>query len=271
MLSVSTIVVLAAACGSGQTTERPRAVDVPDTVTLGRLPEPLSSPGTIPVPPTTPRTTAAPTTVALPEPIAGAVADAVVGYRVLLVGDTVLASTAPRNDGIMCDVLTSFGWTVEIAAERGRFVEFGHEVLDRRLETGDDELWDVAAVMFGNHFDGDQLAFERQLEGLLDRLAPRPTLVYTVSELDDDAVAINEVIRELPQAYPGVVVIDWAEATAEDVGEMFEDDGPELTEEGSGVLVLYTAAALGKTPGGERGEPGECLPSVFVDDSAIVL
>jgi hypothetical protein len=231
----------------------------------------LSGTGTIPTPPTTPRTSVVPTTEALPEPVEGAVADAVVGYRVLVIGDTVLASTAPRNDGIMCDVLTGFGWTVEIAAERGRFVEFGHGVLDERLDGGDGEPWDVAAVMFGNQFDGDLPAFVGQLERLLDRLAPRPTLVYTVSELDDDAAAINEVIRELARAYPSVVVIDWAAATADDVGEMFEDEGPELTEEGSGVLVLYTAAALGKTPGGERGEPGECLPSVFVDDSAIVL
>jgi hypothetical protein len=46
------------------------------------------------------------------------------------------------------------------------------------------------------------------------------------------------------------------------------DGGPAVTEDGSGRLVLYTAAALGEAPGGTLGE---CLPPVFTDDSAIVL
>jgi len=258
------------ACG-GETSVPPRVVGVPETVALGRLPEPLSDRSSIPAPPTTPPATVADTTVPPSEPLAGAIADSVVGYRMLLIGDTLLASTAPRNDGIMCKVLTDFGWTIEIDAEPGRFIEFGDDVLDERLEPSDGEPWDVAAIMFGNHFDGDLDAFVRRLDTLLERLSPRPTIVYTLSELDDDAVAINEIIRQLPRSSPNVVVVDWAAATEADPDGLLAGDGPQLTEEGSGLLVLYTAAALGKTPNGERGEPGECLPSVFVDDSAIVL
>ena len=263
--------MLAAACGTGETSAPVRNFDVPETVALGQLPEPLSNIGSLPAPPTTPAPTAAPTTEPAPEPFAGAIADSVIGSRVLLIGDMVMASTAPRNDGTMCDVLTSFGWTIEIAAEPGRFIEFGEDVLDQRLGGSDGASWDVVGVMLGNQFDGDLAAFVRRLEALLQRLSPRPTIVYTLSEVDDDAPAINEMIRALPGSFRNVVVVDWAAATEANPELLVDQDRPQLTEQGSEVFVLYTAAALGKTPGGELGRPGECLPSVFVDDSAIVL
>lgn len=265
------LAVLSAACGSGEVSSPPPTFDVPETVVLGRLPEPFSDRTPISAPPTTPPASVAPTTEPPPENVAGAIADSVVGYRVLMIGDTLIASAAPRNDGNMCDVLGDFGWTVEIAAEPGRFIEFGHEVLDERLTPSDGEPWDVAAVMFGNHFDGDIDAFVRQLEDMLRRLSPRPTIVYTLSALNDDAVAINEVIRQLSRSFASVVVVDWAAATEAEPDDLLDDGGPQLTQEGAALLVLYTATALGKTPGGERGEVGECLPSVFFDDSAIVL
>jgi len=265
------LAVVSSACGGGETSVPPRIGGVPETVALGRLPEPLSDGSDIPAPPTTPPPAVPDTTAPPSEAVAGAIADSVVGYRVLLIGDTLLASTAPRNDGIMCQVLNDFGWTIEIAAEKGRFIEFGSTVLDQRLEPSDGEPWDVAAIMFGNHFDGDLDAFSRRLDTLLERLSPRPTIVYTLSELDDESAAINQIIRQLPRSAPNVVVVDWAAATEADPDGTLDGAGPQLTSDGSGLLVLYTAAALGKTPGGERGESGECLPSVFVDDSAIVL
>jgi hypothetical protein len=268
---VAAIVVLAAACGTGETSAPVRNFDIPDTVALGQLPEPLSNIDSLPAPPTTPAATAAPTTEPAPEPVAGAIADSVIGSRVLLIGDAVMASTAPRNDGTMCEVLTSFGWTVEIAAEPGRFIEFGDDVLDERLERSDGASWDVAGVMLGNQFDGDLAAFAQRLDGLLQRLSPRPTIVYTLSEVDDDTPAINEIIRALPDSFRNVVVVDWAAATEADPELLVDQDRPQLTEQGSEVLVLYTAAALGKTLAGEQGVPGECIPAVFADDSAIVL
>ena len=263
------VALLATACGSAETAAP--APEVADTVTLGELPEPLSDREPPPAPPTAPPDSTTSTTEPAPGPIAGSIADSVVGYRLLLIGDTVLASTAPRNDGIMCDVLGDFGWTVELAAEPGRFIGFADRVLDERLELADGEDWDAAALMFGNHFDGDLAAFSRRLETVLERLSPRPTIVYTLSEVSDDAEAINRIIRQLPRSNRHVIVVDWAEATEAGPDRLLDGDGPQLTQDGSGLLVLYTAAALGKTPLGERGEAGECLPTVFTDDSAIVL
>ena len=263
--------LVAGACGGGQTVAPRPGFEASDTVPLGELPEPLSDRSSIPAPPTTPPESAEPTTAPLPNLGDGPIADAVVGYRVLLIGDTVMASAAPRNDGIMCDVLVDFGWTVEIAAEPGRFIEFGEQVLDERMQPVGDEQWDAAAVMLGNHFDGDLDGYMRRLEALLERLSPRPTIVYTLSEIGDDAVAINAVIRDLPRSHPNVVVVDWAEVTVLDADRVFLDDGPELSRNGAEVFVLHTVAALGKTPEAESGGRGECLTSVFTDDTAIVL
>jgi hypothetical protein len=264
--------IVLAACSAGQSVTLPQEAGVPVTVALGELPEAVSTGDSIPPPPPIPSGTTE-TTVEPVQPIEGILADAVDQHRVLLIGDTVLASTAPRNDGAMCDSLAGFGWTVEIAAERGRFVEFGQEVMDELVSAPGAMQWDVAAVMLGNHFDGDLDAFADQYDALLDRLSPRPTLVYTVTELTDDAAAINRVIRAKADVRPTVVVADWAAETEteSDRDDLLDEGGPQLTATGSELLVSLTAAILGKTPAGEQGEPGECLPSVFIDDSAIVL
>lgn len=266
--SLLTSLVLAA-CSAGQTILPPAEAGVPPTVALGELPQPISTGDTLAPPPTAPPTTVE-RSIEPVEPIEGEIVDAVDHYHILLIGDTALASTAPRNDGAMCDSLAGFGWTVEIAAEPGRFVEFGQQVVDERLSAPDAEQWDVAAVMLGNHFDGDINAFAEQYDALLDRLWPRPTLVYTLPEVSDDAVAINRVIRAKARLRANVVLADWAAETQteSDRDDLLDDGGPQLTAAGAERLVLLTAAALGRTP---DGEPGECLPSVFTDDSAIVL
>ncbi len=247
----------------------PTAPEVPGTVALGVLPEPLSDRPAVPTRPTSAAATTTTTTEPEPEsPIDGPVGAVVSGNRVLLIGDGVLASVAPRFEGIACDVLPGFGWVMEIAAEPGRFVEFGLEVLDERLAPQAGVDWDVVAVMLGNQYDGDRADFERTLREILDRVAPRPTLLYTISGADRQRTEVNEVIREQASAFPSVIVVDWAAAAAAEPERLLDDGGPTPTEEGSGRLVLFTAAALGDAPGG--GE-GECLPPVFTDDSAIVL
>jgi hypothetical protein len=260
--------VALSACGFSQTTAPAKSYDVPGTVALGEFPEPLSDRTPPPAPPTAATTSTTTTTEPRLTPIVGPIVDAVVGNRVLVIGDTVMAQTAPRNDGIMCDILNGFGWDVEIDAEPGRFVDFGQRVLDARLDPADGQPWDVGAVLLGSHFDGDLDAYRRELDAILDRLSPRPTIVYTLSEINPDAIAINEVIRALPSARPNVVIIEWAEATGLEPDLLLEDGGPKPTAEGAGRLVLFTAATLGRYPP-EGG--GECLPPAFTDDSAIIL
>ncbi len=260
------LAVVAGCGGDGATSTRATAIS--ETVAIGDLPPPLSDVEPPPAPPTTPPESSPPTT-APTGPIDGPIGELVFGNRVLFVGDEIMASTAPRFDGAMCDALNGFGWDVEIAAEPGRFVEFGRQVFDVRLsEDDDDEDFDVVAIMLGNQFDGDREAFARQFDELIVDAAPRPVIVYTLTEVDEDRTALNEFIRERPRFHRHVVVVDWAELAAADPDLLLVDGGPQLTEDGSDRLVIFTAAELDRAP---EDPPGECLPSMFTDDTAIVL
>jgi hypothetical protein len=123
-------------------------------------------------------------------------------------------------------------------------------------------------VLLGNHFDGDLDAYIGTLDGILDRLEPRPTVLVTMSELDAERAQLNAVIRERSRFHPNLVVVDWAEFSSGDPEVVLRDGGPQLTEEGAARLVVYIAGALGQAPG---DGVGECLPSEFTDDTAIVL
>ena len=57
-----------------------------------------------------------------------------IGNRVLVIGDSIMASTATRYTGYMCDELVPLGWAVEVEAEPSRFIDFGNVVLDKRLD-----------------------------------------------------------------------------------------------------------------------------------------
>jgi len=260
--------LVAAGCAGDDPAAQGPLGDVPETVALGEFPEPLSSAITVPPPPTSDvATTTAPTTEPPREPIAGPIGDEVFGNRLLVIGDTVLASTAPRFDGEMCDVLEAFGWQAEIAAEPGRFVEFGREVVAARF-VPDAPEWDAVAVMLGNHFDGDTDAFRAEFDALLVELDPRPVLLYTLVEDDTFQVELNDVIRDLTRFHPHVVLLDWAEISTGEADVILADTPSGLSEEGRRRLALFTAAALGEPP---IADDAGCLTPVFVDDSAIVL
>lgn len=257
-------VLLAAtvACGGGASTA-PSVAGVPETVAIGGLPGPLSGVTTPTLPDISIDTPT--TTDARRDPIRGVLVDEVLGHRLLLIGDTVLQATSPRAGGIMCDLVTGFGWDVVIEAERGRPVEFAGEVLDEVLELDD---WDVVGLMFGHHIPGTVDEFERSLDRALDRLGSRPVILYTAAEVGGDQVAVNRIVRQRRQSRPNVVIVDWAAAVADEPDVLLDDGGPQPTTDGAGRLALLTAAALGSTP---DGRPGSCLDPQFTDDSAIIL
>jgi hypothetical protein len=260
--------VVVSGCGSSEPTTLPTLGDVPATVALGELPEPLTrDEGLASLPTIVLATSTTTTTLPALEPITGPIGGEVFGNRILLIGDTVLASTAPRHDGAMCDVLEAFGWQAEIEAEFGRFVEFGRTVVDALVTTTEPD-WDAAAVMLGNHFDGDLDNFETELNDLIAALSPRPTLVYTLAEVTTDRAALNAIIRNLPRFHPNVVVLDFADVVDAEPDVVLADTPSGLSEEGLGRLALHTAATLGEAP---TTDGAGCLPPVFVDDSAIVI
>jgi hypothetical protein len=258
------VAVALAACGGDGETSSPQFVGVPETVAIGGMPGPLSDASAPTMPDITIDVTTTTESGAGRDPITGLLVDEVLEHRLLLIGDTVLAATTPRAGGIMCDVVAGFGWDVAIEAEPGRPIEFAADVLDER-QTDD---WDVVGLMFGHHLPGTIDEFERALDTVLDRLAPRPVIVYTVTETSAEQVDVNRVLRERVRSRPNVVLVDWAEATALEPDELLDDGGPAPSDEGAGRLALFTAALLGRTP---DGAAGACVEPQFTDDSAIVL
>jgi lysophospholipase L1-like esterase len=180
----------------------------------------------------------------------GEVAD---GNRVLVIGDSLMASTSVQFGGAMCERLVPLGWAVDVEAETSQRVGFGLTVLDERLADG----WDAAVVMLGNNYDLDQEGFESQLTEIVERLAPRPTLLLTVTEFEPSRAEVNESIRRVAALNQNVRVADWANLTDYTDG-LLSDDGLHLSDVGRTRLVETVTADLGSAP---AGSVGECLPS----------
>lgn len=258
MTALVALAVVAGACGSAAdesvdvTTAPVQTVAgvgvLPDTVPAGRqqrvfVPAPVNADGT-------------------PADLIGEVAP---GNRVLIIGDSIMASTSSRYGRQMCDELVPLGWQVAIEAEPSRFVDFGNRVLDRVL---DDEPtaetdWNAAVVFLGSNYRGDPFAYAVELEEILDRLAPRPTVLFTVTEYRSNYAAVNDVIRGLAEEYDNVTLLDWQQI-AEEPG-VLSGDRLHPTDLGREVLAQAVAGALGPVSIGD----GECLRSEFRDDSGI--
>ncbi|MFP5487614.1 MAG: hypothetical protein ACLGHQ_04840 [Acidimicrobiia bacterium] len=244
-----TVALVVSACGGDEPVQQ-TFVGVPETVAIGGLPGALSD-TTVPTLPEVSLATTTTTTQPEREPISGPLVDEVLDHRVLLVGDTALAATTPRAGGIMCDILTGFGWDIEVEAEPGRPIDFAVEVLDELLD--DPDGWDVVGLMFGHHVPDSVDDFERTLDGLLERLAPTPVMLHTVAELGDEQVEVNRLLRERERSWPNVVIVDWAAAAEAEPDVLLDDGGPVPSEEGAGRLALFTAALLSDVPGDDLG------------------
>ncbi len=267
--------VALAACGSGQAAAPPSG---PPTVgDVGQLPEEIFGTTTVEAPepePTEPEESDPPTTArrtttterrtttttdARPANVAiGRIAD---GNRLLMIGDSILASTAERYTNEMCYSLVPLGWAVEIDAETGQTVEFGTEVLDARLRAG----WDAAVVFLGTNYPGEPQLFADEMRRILERLAPRPTVLVTVSEYEQRQIEVNYILRSLASEFEDVRILDWAAYTAAN-DDLTVGDGFHPTDEGRQVLVSLVTSALGRAPRDTDWDPS-CLPTEFTDDT----
>ncbi|WP_420450829.1 SGNH/GDSL hydrolase family protein [Ilumatobacter sp.] len=330
--SALAIGVLGAGCGGAEpegsdgVAPSPGTGPAPTVAGVGRLPAPLPTPprdGSIAVEDgagdddVTRVRGATSETVELTVPIDAdgdpieTIAERTDGDRLIVVGDSILASSASRYGGELCAALNPLGWDVEVDAEPGRFVEFGSRVLEDRLPDdggdragdvqGDDasiDDFDAAVIHLGSNYGGDAERYFTELNEILFRLVPRPTLLLTVSEYEPEWAEVNDAIRELAQLYDQVTVLEWGElAEAEGI---LGPDGLHPTDFGQTVLVEQLALALGEVgdvagsvegsvdpatatdppvsgsatddvpAGSDDGstEPGVCLPTEYTDDSA---
>ncbi len=244
------LLAAATACGaaSGQ------GVDPPDTAAVGGLPVQVST-STTSEPEST--STVVRTTVTIEK--SQEIGANVPGNRVILIGDSVMASTARRYGGEMCAALVPLGWQTEVDAETGRFIDFGGKVLDKRLSAG----WDVRVILLGNNYGDKQDVYRTYLDEMIARLSPQPVVLLTVTEFKPSRMQVNAVVFEMAQKYPNVVVLDWAAVTAANRALMGKD-GLHLTQEGREALAGVVGMVLGQAP----LQPGECLSTSFGNDSS---
>ena len=240
-----------ASCGSDASSPS-STVDVPSTVAgVGSLPplglRPLGLADT-------------PNTFPSGEPVPvrdETVGDVATGPRLLMIGDSILATVSRRYSNLACQELTPLGWQVSVEAEVGRAVEFGLRVLSEKM----DETWHAAVVFLGTNYWRDQDQYEADLVKILDRLEPRPTVLLSVSEWGVGQREVNEVIADQVLTRDNVWFLDW-KSISETPG-VLSSDRIHPSDEGNELLVSLLAEVLGRAPGDEKGS---CLPSEFVDD-----
>jgi hypothetical protein len=192
-------------------------------------------------------------------------AELVLGPRVMVIGDSIFASASRRYGGEICAKLTPLGFDVEVNAEVGRFIDFGERVLERRLRPNAGVDWDAVIISLGSNFGGDLSAYRTRLIRILDKLEPRPVLMFTVSEFLPDRIKLNDVIVEMVRMYPNVFVVDWSSIVAKDTS-LLQRDRLHLTQAGRERMAAEMSRALGTY---STSRSGQCLPTEFSDDSAI--
>lgn len=229
---------------------------LPSTIVDGSAP-PVVATGTDPTS-TSVATDASATTTTTTLPADLQIGARTTGNRVLLIGDSVLASTSHRYGDTMCQALVPLDWQVEVDAETSRFIEFGGKVLDSRLSAG----WDTSVILLGNNYGGDPDDFRTKLSKMIYRLSPKPVVLLTVTEFRTTQAEVNAVIREMPATFPNVVILDWAASSGADPAAL-GPDGLHLTDEGRQLLATNVAFVMGRA----GTSPGGCLRSNFTDDS----
>ncbi len=182
------------------------------------------------------------------------------GNRLLMIGDSIMASTAKRYGNEMCNALVPLGWQVAVEAEASRFAEFGVRVLDKRMNA--ESGWDAAVVYLGSNYEGNKESYGKQMRKIVEKLTPRPILLVNTSLFRNAQREVNQVIDDLAAEFENVSILDWA--TISKSGGVLAPDGVHLSKNGRSIFSVAVARALDIAPFRE----GECLDSKFRDDSA---
>jgi hypothetical protein len=256
------VLVACSAIGGDGDSAAPTSVAGASSVGVGPLPPVLS---TVALPISTTPTplelgstdVTVPTTPPSPSEQLG---ELVTGNRVLMIGDSILASVSKRYGNEVCRTMTPLGWRVEIEAEVSRFIDFGLIVADKMLE----QDWDAIVIFLGTNYNRDAKQYFKLMNRLINRFGDRPVVVVTVSERNDDMVEVNQILRALDETYANVSIVDWAAATAADPS-LLVDDLIHPSEIGRLSLAVLLTQRFGTAPPGNG--KGRCLDQVFVDDT----
>ena len=247
------------ACAAAAADPAPTEPAAPSTVgDVGALPAPLPTVA-LPALTTTSTTVDVLETASLPVEVADPAGASATGNRILLIGDSILASTSRRYTNDTCLALVPLGWQVEVEAEVSRPIAFADTVLDSRLKAG----WNAAVIFLGTNYGNDEKDYLRRLNDAITRLGDIPIVLVTVTEHDTEVHEVNDTIRAIVDVYPNLSIVDWQQITTA-YPTLLNEDGIHPTPDGRKVLAEAIANRLGPAP----TQPGDCLKSYFTDDSA---
>ncbi len=175
--------------------------------------------------------------------------------RVFVLGDSVMQGAAP----MLGDALPT--WSVIADTKVGRFLDEGVGVLKRRRS----QIGEIAVVLMGNNYNGDEVAFRSQLDDAMEQLSGvEHVIFFTVTMYDDDRAEVNDALADLGRAESNVTVVDWGAWCDENVDDFLVGDRLHLTPEGAEALAELVGEAVTRVTraAGEYPEPGVARPDL---------
>jgi lysophospholipase L1-like esterase len=238
LLFSALVALIGASCGTSQ------GVQQASTVTLegiGVTPRQLGEQAALPTEP--PVTTAS----AITQPDLPPLTDP----RVFMVGDSVLLATTQGRPDALDAYVGSLGWQITVDARVSRFTDEGLRVLRKRRA----EVHEVAVVMLGNNYGGDEAQFAAQIDEMLQLLdGVRVVVMFTVPLYETKQQEVNAVLRQAAAADNRIQLIDW-EGYILLNPSVLSDDGVHPTSYGAEVIAQLIGITLGRAPGADPTVP----------------
>jgi lysophospholipase L1-like esterase len=194
--------------------------------------------------------------------------------RLLVVGDSVLAGVPAA--GALRDLEAALpGWQVTFDAKECRSIQGPRKACGNEPGTVSGGLEEVQAqgtafqavvLQLGTNDAADPASAQHTIDSakaILDLLKQVPHVYWmTIREAGHYQAGyaeFNRLLRELPQSYPNLTVIDWAVAT-KDRPELFGGDGLHLNNAGASYAASVIAGAV-------KGQLDPAVPVVVATTS----
>ena len=250
MAVITTLLLSVAACGSSISDGATTTAVTGTVAGIGNLPVQVSTTAADSSSETSTPNQSRPLTV-------GELAD---GPRLLMIGDSIFTAISRRSSNMACERLVPLGWQVAVEAERGRFIDLGLRIVNKKLPQG----FDAAVLFLGTNYGKKQDIYQEYLDKILDELAPRPVIILTATEYKPFMQEVNAVIEEEVRTRDNLWLVDWREISK--TPGVLSKDGIHPVDAGNVVLMDSIINVLGNAPG---GEPGECLKVEFKNDAPL--
>jgi lysophospholipase L1-like esterase len=163
--------------------------------------------------------------------------------RLFLLGDSVMASLAPRYTDEAREVLEPLGWELTLDAEVSRSPLGAYLELKKRQR----DVPEVVVILIGHNYGGNLPVVTQQFHDIMDQLTQAKKIVFLLNEeFKRSIVDVNNVIRSLAAADPRIHLVDW---NALSEGSGFRGpDNVHLTPRGAKLLAVIIAQAVGAAP-----------------------